>query len=72
MPVMHVNKLKSLADKLDWQEKPVDDKECVCQLLTSLPEFWAQFKSVHFTQDRPLPWLTMEGNVNGRVLSTLA
>ncbi|KAG3108550.1 hypothetical protein PI124_g12280 [Phytophthora idaei] len=59
----HLNKLKTIADKLARQGKDVDDKERVCQLLTSLPGSWAHFKSVYFTQDRPLAWSAMEGNV---------
>ncbi|KAF4137697.1 gag-polypeptide of LTR copia-type [Phytophthora infestans] len=59
----HLNNLKTLADKLARQKKPVDDQERVCQLVTSLPESWSHFKSVYFTQDRPLPWSTTEGNV---------
>lgn len=51
----HINRLKTIGDKLSRQDKAVDDKELVCQLLTSLPDLWSQFKSVYFTQDRPLP-----------------
>ncbi|OWZ07264.1 LOW QUALITY PROTEIN: Gag Polyprotein [Phytophthora megakarya] len=59
----HLYNRKTLADKLARQGKPVDDQEQVCQPLTSLPESWSHFKSVYFTQDRPLPRATMEGNV---------
>jgi len=60
---VHLNKLKTIADKLGRQDKVVDDKERVCQLLTSLPASWEQFKSVYFTRDRPLPWSVMESSV---------
>ena len=32
----HLNQLKTLADKLERQSKTVDEKERVCQLLSSL------------------------------------
>ncbi|DBA02178.1 TPA: hypothetical protein N0F65_004813 [Lagenidium giganteum] len=60
----HLNKLDEFANKLEYMEKRVgQDKRVCCQLSTSLPATWNNFKLPYLMNAKNISWEAMEGQV---------